>query len=126
MNDALRSGSVHLHPGVPRSRSGRSRTQGAGRRTGDGSGIRQVDGRDRDAGEIGDARALDIGESCSRRFGTRSTTRGPTTRASGCRCSIRSRRVGAGYLIAVLVAIPLGFPDRHVAVACALDPSSRS
>ena len=76
----------------------------------DGSGIRQADGRDRDAGQIGDARpARRRRQALGAPASTRSTTTARTTRASASSSPIRSRASALGYLLAVLVAVPIGF-----------------
>ena len=67
-------------------------------------------GVDRDAGQVRDAgparcRRQARGSTCA----ARSTTTARTTRASASSSPIRSRASALGYLLAVLVAIPIGF-----------------
>jgi len=67
-----------------------------------------------------------IGETRGSTSPIRSMTAAATTRASAFQLAYSLARVGAGYLLAILVAVPLGFligmsPLMHRA----LDPSSR-
>ena len=79
-------------------------------RRADGSRIRQADGRDRDAGQVGDAgsarcRRKALWEHLKQPF----YDKGPNDKGVGIQLAYSLARVLIGYLLAVLVAIPIGF-----------------
>ena len=75
----------------------------------DGSGIRQADGADGDAGQIGDAGAVDVGAKLWEHLRQPFYDKGPNDKGIGIQLGYSIARVAIGYLLAVLVAIPLGF-----------------